>query len=134
VELEEVRAARVVVAGPSELGETLLELGVGADHVVSREVDQVAGTCAGCSGCAWVGWLFLFKGLPCRIGDQASHAILVKNPHTRHCVCVRERERQRDREMICGYGCTREIARRGAIFIGQGRHVSCEWFRAAFLP
>lgn len=112
MELEEVGAAGVVVAGPAELGEALLELGVGADDVVSREVDEDAGARARCSGGAWVGWLFLFKGLPCRIGDQASHAILVKNPHTRHCVCVRERKTERQRDDLWRTDfCTRQIAR-----------------------
>jgi hypothetical protein len=124
VELEEVRAAAVVVAGPAELGEALLELGVGADDVVSREVDEDAGACARCSGGAWVGWLFLFKGLPRRIGDQASHAILVKYPHTRHCVCVRERKTERQRDDLWRTDIVREKLQGGAISIEQGRHVS----------
>lgn len=39
VELEQVGAVRVMEAGPAELVESLLEFGVGSDHMVGWEVD-----------------------------------------------------------------------------------------------
>ncbi|KAA8543870.1 hypothetical protein F0562_021953 [Nyssa sinensis] len=87
VELEKVRPVGVVVAGPAELGESLLELGVGSYDVVRREVDQDSGTCARCCGCAWVGWFLMLEGLAsrpkvCQFQFKMSHTREEKDYHS----------------------------------------------------
>lgn len=92
VELEQViRSVWVVVPGPPEHGEPLLELGVGLDHLVRWEVDQDTWPCArGGGGHATAsrgGWRLQFSllaGFTGWVGDEACHALLVDYAHTRH--------------------------------------------------
>lgn len=84
VKLQKVGLVGVIVASPAKFCQSLLEFGVGTDHMVCWEIDKDPGSSPRSRGCAWMEWLFLLERLSCRICYQASHSVLVKYPNTGH--------------------------------------------------
>jgi len=76
---------RVMVASPTEFGESLFEFGVGTNDLVAWEIHQHSRSCTWCGCCTRLSWLFLLEGFPCWVCYEPRHSFLVKNPHTRHC-------------------------------------------------
>ncbi|MFQ6625238.1 hypothetical protein Gotur_005838, partial [Gossypium turneri] len=58
----EVRLGEVVVTGPTEFGQAVLELGIGVDDLVGREVDEDPWSSPGCGGGAGINGVFMLEG------------------------------------------------------------------------
>lgn len=69
VELEELRFGGIPVATPPEFAESLLEFGVGLDHLVGREIDQDSGPSPWRGGGAGMGRVLVLERLACWVRD-----------------------------------------------------------------
>ncbi|MBA0679042.1 hypothetical protein Goari_010840 [Gossypium aridum] len=65
---EEVRLGEVVVTGPTEFAQAVLELGIGVDDLVGREVDEDPWSSPGCGGGAGINRVFMLEGFSSGIG------------------------------------------------------------------